>query len=77
MPAVTRVIDLYTRSGAIIGGKKRVAGLTLKATDADYSTGSGPVVEGPAVALLLAASGRRAGLDGLSGPGADTLRSRV
>lgn len=76
MPEVTRVIDLYAGSNAIIHGKKRVSGLTLKATDADYSTGSGPLVEGPAVALMLAASGRKSGLDELTGPGVDTLRQR-
>jgi uncharacterized protein (TIGR03083 family) len=77
MPAVLRVISLYARSNAIIGGKKRVAGVTLKATDADFSVGAGPLVEGPALALALAASGRASALDELSGPGVETLRSRV
>lgn len=77
MSAVTRAIDLYSRSNAIIGGKTRVAGLTLKATDTDYVNGSGPLVEGPAVALALAATGRKAALDELSGPGVDTLRERI
>jgi uncharacterized protein (TIGR03083 family) len=76
MPAVLRVIGLYARSNAIIGGKKRVAGVTLKATDADFSVGAGPLVEGPALALALAASGRASALDELSGPGVETLRSR-
>jgi hypothetical protein len=37
---------------------------------------SGPVVEGPVLSLLLAATGRRAALEDLSGPGLDLLRSR-
>jgi uncharacterized protein (TIGR03083 family) len=74
--AVTRVIDSYKGSNLLIGGKKRVAGLTLQATDADWSTGSGPEVSGPALSLLLATAGRRVALDDLTGPGLATLRSR-
>jgi uncharacterized protein (TIGR03083 family) len=77
LPEVARAVGFYARSDAIIGGKTRVAGLTLKATDTDFSVGSGPLVEGPAIALLLVASGRPIGLDELSGPGVDTLRDRL
>lgn len=76
MDAVTRTIAFYADSNAIIGGRNRVAGLTLTATDADFSIGSGPEVSGPALALLLAASGRKSALDELTGPGVDELRHR-
>jgi uncharacterized protein (TIGR03083 family) len=76
LPEVTRAIALYARSNVIIHGKTRVAGLTLKATDTDFSLGSGPLVEGPAISLLLAASGRKSALDDLAGPGVETLRER-
>jgi uncharacterized protein (TIGR03083 family) len=76
MPYVTRVITLYANSNAVIGGKRRVADVTLKATDADYSIGSGPVAAGPAISLLLAASGRKSALDELSGDGVAVLRER-
>ncbi|MGH3580740.1 MAG: maleylpyruvate isomerase family mycothiol-dependent enzyme [Mycobacterium sp.] len=59
------------------GGKRRLKSLTLSATDADFSVGSGPLVRGPAVALLLAASGRSAAIDEMSGPGASQLINRV
>jgi uncharacterized protein (TIGR03083 family) len=75
--AVTRVIDFYARSNLLIGGKRRVTGLMLRATDADWSHGSGPVVAGPAMSLLMVTAGRRAALDDLSGPGLDTLRPRL
>ena len=75
--AVLRALDFYVRSNAIIGGKDRVAGITLRAADADHAVGSGPEVTGPALDLLLAASGRPSGLAALSGPGLDTLSSRV
>jgi uncharacterized protein (TIGR03083 family) len=73
---VGRALGLYARSNAIIGGKSRVAGVTLKATDTDFSVGSGPAAEGPAISLLLAASGRKSALDDLTGPGVDVLRTR-
>jgi uncharacterized protein (TIGR03083 family) len=73
---VLRALDLYTKSNAIIGGRNRVAGLTLTASDADYTTGSGPAVEGPAISLALAASGRKPALEDLSGPGVEELRTR-
>lgn len=60
----------------VFGSKKRIAGLTLRATDAQWSTGSGPAVEGPAQQLLLAVAGRRSALDNLSGEGLATLRAR-
>jgi uncharacterized protein (TIGR03083 family) len=76
LPYVTRVITLYSHSNAIIGGKKRVDGVTLKATDTEFAVGSGPVAEGPAVSLMLVASGRKAALADLSGPGVDVLAAR-
>jgi hypothetical protein len=60
-----------------VAGRKRIAGLRLVASDADWSHGSGPEVSGPALSLLLAMSGRRAGLDALSGNGAAQLRDRL
>ena len=60
----------------VFGTKERIAGLTLRATDADWSTGSGPAVEGTAQQLLLAITGRRPALDRLCGDGLATLRSR-
>ena len=74
--AVTRVIGFYARSNLLIGGKNRVVGLTLRATDADWSHGSGPAVEGPAMSLLMVTAGRRAHLDDLAGPGVEDLRRR-
>jgi uncharacterized protein (TIGR03083 family) len=74
--AVTRVIDSYRGSNLLIGGKRRVAGLRLRATDADWSTGEGPEVTGSAISLLLATAGRASALEGLAGPGLAELRTR-
>ena len=72
-----RAADFYKGSNLLLGTKNRIAGLSLRATDVQWSTGSGPEVSGPMLDLLLAMTGRRAGLDGLSGPGLATLRSRT
>jgi uncharacterized protein (TIGR03083 family) len=74
--AVTRVIDSYKGSNLLIGGKRRVAGLKLRATDADWSTGEGAEVTGSAISLLLATAGRASALEGLAGPGLAELQSR-
>lgn len=60
-----------------IGARPRIHGLTLTATDLDWATGHGPLVEGTGEALLLAMAGRAAVLPELSGPGAAVLASRV
>lgn len=73
---VGRALTFYASSEPIIHGKSRVAGLTLKATDQSLTIGTGPVVEGTTMDLLIATSGRKAVLDQLSGPGVETLRSR-
>jgi uncharacterized protein (TIGR03083 family) len=74
--AVVEAANFYKGSNLIIGAKKRVSGLALQATDADWQSGTGPAVCGPIVALLLAMVGRRAALDELSGDGVATLRAR-
>jgi uncharacterized protein (TIGR03083 family) len=71
------VADFYKGSNLLLGTKTRIAGLTLRATDADWSTGDGPEVTGPMISLLLGMTGRTAGLSGLSGEGVATLRSRL
>ena len=76
LDAVGRALTFYSGSEPIIHGKSRVKGLTLKATDTNLTIGSGPLVEGPVMSLLIATSGRKAVLDELSGPGVETLRNR-
>lgn len=77
MDAVIRAADFYRRSNLLIGAKKRIAGLTLRASDSDWTTGSGPEVSGPTLSLLLAMTGRKAALADLSGPGLSTLQERT
>jgi uncharacterized protein (TIGR03083 family) len=74
--AVIRVADFFKGSNLLLGSKRRIAGLELRANDARWATGSGPEVSGPALSLVLAMTGRPAALGDLSGDGLETLRSR-
>ena len=74
---LAQVLEFYASSNPIIHGKARVAGLTLKADDADVSVGTGAVVQGPLLALVRATTGRKSAWDELSGPGLDVLRGRA
>jgi uncharacterized protein (TIGR03083 family) len=77
LPALVTVADLYNGSNLIAGTKRRIAGLSLQATDIGWSTGSGPVVSGPMLSLLMAMAGRQASIADLEGEGVQTLRSRT
>jgi uncharacterized protein (TIGR03083 family) len=74
--ALVEVADFYKGSNLIIGTKRRIDGLSLRATDTSWSHGSGPEVSGPMLPLLLAMAGRKGALDELSGEGVATLRER-
>lgn len=75
--ALTRVTDFFKASNLLIGSKRRIAGLTLRATDTGWATGTGPEVAGPHISLLLVMTGRSAALADLSGDGLTVLRSRA
>jgi uncharacterized protein (TIGR03083 family) len=75
--ATVACMEMYKSASFPVGGKKRIAGLGLVASDTDWSHGSGPEVTGPALSLLLAMAGRAQGLDDLTGDGVALLRSRL
>jgi uncharacterized protein (TIGR03083 family) len=74
--ALAATAAFYMKSNLVIGGKKRAAGLTLKATDTNWSAGSGPEVSGPFASIVIAIAGRKAGLEDLSGSGVEVLSAR-
>jgi uncharacterized protein (TIGR03083 family) len=75
--ATVRVADFYRGSNLVVGAKRRIEGLHLRATDADWSHGSGPEVAGPIMALVMAMTGRDAAFNELNGEGVATLRERA
>lgn len=74
---LTLVADYMKAIGFPLGVKKRIAGLRLAASDADWSHGGGPEVTGTLEALTMAMTGRRAAVDDLGGEGVSTLSARL
>lgn len=74
--AVAQAATFYSGSNLIIGAKRRIEGLSLRATDAQWTHGAGPEVSGPILAILMAMTGRKAALGELSGDGVATLKDR-
>lgn len=81
--ALAPVADFTLRTpwpmNTVVGGsaRRRVAGLRLVATDADWTHGDGPEVRGTAEAILLLLHGRRPRPDELGGRGAEVLLARL
>jgi uncharacterized protein (TIGR03083 family) len=73
---LTAVADFYRTSNLLIGAKRRIQGVSLRATDTSWQHGAGPEAAGPMVALVMAMTGRRAALDDLTGEGVAVLRGR-
>ncbi len=73
---LTAALDM-AKTAPTIKAAKRIRGLTLTATGLDWSTGDGPLVEGPGEPLLMAIAGRKGITPELSGPGVATLAERI
>jgi uncharacterized protein (TIGR03083 family) len=79
LPDRLRVSLDFLTGGRAVGftPRRRTAGLRFTATDLDWTWGSGPLVTGPAEALMLALTGRRVVLGELDGPGVRVLAGRL
>ncbi len=75
--ALVAVADSWKNSNLLIGSKRRIAGLRLRATDAQWHHGDGPEVSGPLNALVLAMTGRKGAHSDLSGEGLALLADRT
>jgi uncharacterized protein (TIGR03083 family) len=71
------IADSWKNSNLLIGAKRRIAGLRLRATDIQWTHGDGPEVSGPLISLILAMTGRQAVHPDLTGEGLKTLASRT
>ncbi len=76
-PDVVAACLAYVAPNRFMGGPQRLAGVQLVSTDTGWTHGDGAELRGPDIDLLLVAAGRRAGLDGLEGPGAQVLAARL
>ncbi|MFE7761401.1 maleylpyruvate isomerase family mycothiol-dependent enzyme [Streptomyces sp. NPDC057438] len=79
MPAERATAALaHVAASPFYGARKRLRGVRMVATDATWATGAGPdEVRGPVADLLLLATGRPAGLKGVTGPGTDRLAAAL
>jgi uncharacterized protein (TIGR03083 family) len=73
---LTRVAEYYQGSDLVVAAKRRIVGLRLVADDGPFATGSGPLVSGATLALVMAMTGRSAYCDDLDGEGVEILRDR-
>ena len=75
--ALVALADNWKNANLLIGAKRRIAGLRLRATDAEWTHGDGPEVSGPLISLIMAMTGRKAAHADLAGEGVATLASRA
>ncbi|MFJ5215825.1 maleylpyruvate isomerase family mycothiol-dependent enzyme [Streptomyces sp. NPDC088354] len=73
---LTHVAGYYQRSDMVVLAKGRIGGLRLVADDGPFTSGSGALVSGPTLSLVMAMTGRAAYCDDLTGDGVSVLRER-
>jgi len=75
--ALTPVADFFARRNFAVASRTHVVGLQLRADDGPFTAGTGPLVTGSTLALVMGMAGRAPYLAELDGPGMPTLRSRL
>ena len=75
--ALTPVADFFARRDFTVSSRTHVADLQLRADDGPFAAGTGPLVTGSTLALVMSMAGRVSYLAELDGPGVPTLRSRL
>ncbi|WP_433219261.1 maleylpyruvate isomerase family mycothiol-dependent enzyme [Dactylosporangium sp. CS-047395] len=75
--ATTQVARFFAARNFTVASRTAIEGLRLEATDGPFTAGDGPLVRGTTLALTMAMAGRGVFLDELTGPGVETLRSRI
>lgn len=73
---LTQVAEYYQGSDLVVLAKGRIGGLRLVATDGPFTAGSGQLVSGTTLALIMAMTGRTTYCEDLRGDGVATLRDR-
>lgn len=75
--AVLEVARFFAAKDFAVDSRTLVRGLSLKAEDAPFSVGSGPLVTGELLSLTLAMAGRADAAAELAGPGVEELLHRI
>lgn len=75
--ALRKVARFFASKDFTVNSKTLVRGLALRADDADFEIGDGPMVHGRLIDLVLAMAGRPGAAAHLEGDGAIELRRRL
>ncbi|MEV5604694.1 maleylpyruvate isomerase family mycothiol-dependent enzyme [Streptomyces sp. NPDC052299] len=73
----TAVARFFAGRDFTVASKTATAGLRLEATDGPFTTGSGDLLRGPTLSLVMGMAGRIAACEDLEGDGAAVLRARL
>jgi uncharacterized protein (TIGR03083 family) len=75
--ALTPVAEFFARRNFAVPSNSRIADLHVQADDGPFTAGSGALVTGPTLALVMSMAGRASYVDELDGPGVQLLRTRM
>jgi uncharacterized protein (TIGR03083 family) len=75
--ALTPVAEFFARRNFAVPSSSRIADLQLRADDSPFTAGSGPLITGSTLALVMSMAGRSPYVDDLDGPGVQLLRTRM
>lgn len=78
-PTTHRQVLDFLCGGRAVGfvPRRGIRGLRFEAHELGWSIGAGPVVAGSGATIMLAVTGRPAGLDQVTGAGGELLRERL
>jgi uncharacterized protein (TIGR03083 family) len=76
-PERIRAVLNYALTAPAVRGARRARGVRLVATDVEWAHGSGPEVQGPGEALMMAMAARPDALKDLTGTGKPTLAQNI
>ncbi|WP_404289860.1 maleylpyruvate isomerase family mycothiol-dependent enzyme [Glutamicibacter arilaitensis] len=75
--AVHEVARFFSERDFAVNSKRLVTGLRLEAEDSSFSVGSGPLVSGKQLDLVMIMAGRPAYMESLRGDGVEVLAQRL
>lgn len=75
--AVHEVAAFFAAKDFAVNSRKTIDGLLLESTDSDFNTGSGRIVRGPLLSLVMVMAGRAEYVEELEGDGVAVLRRRI
>ncbi|POX55781.1 hypothetical protein C3489_07790 [Streptomyces sp. Ru71] len=73
----TAVARFFASRDFTVASKTATAGLRLEATDGPFTTGSGDLLRGPTLSLVMGMAGRATACEDLEGDGVAVLRARL